>query len=53
MIEGDGKPNILEQIENMEQWTDPSCKITWQQYQDWIDNLGNPEYDPFQNGTCN
>lgn len=53
MIEGDGKPNILEQIENMEQWTDPSCKITWQQYQDWIDNLGDPEYDPFQNGTCN
>jgi len=52
MIVGDGKPAILEQIEHMEQWMDPECKITWQQYQDWIDNLDDPEYDPFQNGTC-
>lgn len=52
MIIGENKPPILEQIEHMEQWEDSSCKITWQQYQDWIDNPDDSQYNPFLNGVC-
>jgi len=52
MIYGEDKPLILDQLENMEQWVEPSCKITWQQYINWIENLDESSYNPFLNGTC-
>jgi hypothetical protein len=36
------KPNMLKSIENMPDWSDPVCKITWAQYLVWVDGGASP-----------